>query len=209
MAAGNSREALTILSSSEIPVDLLLTDVILPKTNGKELFAQACALCPGLKVALHVRLHGKRDRPTRRSGQWGPVHPETLFHAGPVQQGTGGPGRRLLKVPSPEPGDPPAGLFVPEGFARLYAERCGRLQARRLLCGERHGERDLQAAAKQMTMWRKPGPREFRPSGFGRAWLAARHSSTRKGRACGGSAFFYTDRARSGADPETSRSVRT
>ncbi len=43
-------EALAVMASHEDPVDLLFTDVVLPEMNGKELFAQASAEHPGLKV---------------------------------------------------------------------------------------------------------------------------------------------------------------
>lgn len=48
--AGNGVEALTLLESHDGPVDLLLTDVVMPGLNGKELFARAVNNHPGLKV---------------------------------------------------------------------------------------------------------------------------------------------------------------
>ena len=50
LVAENGKEALTILSSHDGHVDLLLTDVIMPEMNGKELFAKAGNLRPNLKV---------------------------------------------------------------------------------------------------------------------------------------------------------------
>jgi two-component system cell cycle sensor histidine kinase/response regulator CckA len=50
LAAENGPEALTILASHDGPVHLLLTDVVLPGMNAKELFARATEGHPGLKV---------------------------------------------------------------------------------------------------------------------------------------------------------------
>jgi len=50
MAAANGREALRVLQKHGGPIDLLLTDVIMPDMNGRELFSAASRLQPGLKV---------------------------------------------------------------------------------------------------------------------------------------------------------------
>lgn len=50
LVAENGAEALRVLSSHPGPVHLLLTDVIMPGMNGKELFARAAAQHPDLKV---------------------------------------------------------------------------------------------------------------------------------------------------------------
>jgi len=44
------QDALGMLENRQGPVHLLLTDVIMPEMNGKELFDKAAARCPGLKV---------------------------------------------------------------------------------------------------------------------------------------------------------------
>ncbi len=48
--AANGQEALEVLERLEGTVDLLLTDVIMPEMNGKELYARAAEKHPGLKV---------------------------------------------------------------------------------------------------------------------------------------------------------------
>jgi CheY-like chemotaxis protein len=48
--AENGAAALEIVRQGEQPIDLLLTDVIMPGMSGRELADAACALRPGLKV---------------------------------------------------------------------------------------------------------------------------------------------------------------
>ncbi len=48
--AQSSTDALNLLTSDENKIDLLLTDVIMPELNGRELYDKAAATRPGLKV---------------------------------------------------------------------------------------------------------------------------------------------------------------
>ena len=48
--APSGEEALKVLKKEKNRIDLLLTDVIMPKMNGPELFRQALEICPDLKV---------------------------------------------------------------------------------------------------------------------------------------------------------------
>jgi CheY-like chemotaxis protein len=50
ITAENGREALAVLDRHEGPVHLLLTDVVMPGMNGRELFIEAVEKHPGLKV---------------------------------------------------------------------------------------------------------------------------------------------------------------
>lgn len=50
LVARNGHEALKILEKQDRSVDLLLTDVVMPGINGKELFIKASEICPDLKV---------------------------------------------------------------------------------------------------------------------------------------------------------------
>ena len=45
------------------------------------------------QTPVHVRLHRRRHRPSRRAGRRGSLYPETLFSAGSGCQGSGGAGR--------------------------------------------------------------------------------------------------------------------
>jgi two-component system, cell cycle sensor histidine kinase and response regulator CckA len=50
ISARDGSEGLRILSDPGVRVDLLLTDVIMPGINGRDLYLQAVQVCPGLKV---------------------------------------------------------------------------------------------------------------------------------------------------------------
>jgi len=50
LAAENGAEALTVLASHDGPLDLLLTDVVMPDMNGRDLFLRVAEKCPGIKV---------------------------------------------------------------------------------------------------------------------------------------------------------------
>ncbi|MCP4694130.1 MAG: PAS domain S-box protein [Desulfobacterales bacterium] len=50
LVAKNGPEALEMLASNPEPVDLLLTDVIMPEMNGKEVYINASKIAPDLKV---------------------------------------------------------------------------------------------------------------------------------------------------------------
>jgi two-component system cell cycle sensor histidine kinase/response regulator CckA len=50
LLAENGTEALEMLAKHKGPVNLLLTDVVMPDMNGKELFEKASAQYPSLKV---------------------------------------------------------------------------------------------------------------------------------------------------------------
>ncbi|MBW1781583.1 MAG: PAS domain S-box protein [Deltaproteobacteria bacterium] len=49
-SASNGAEALEIVDSQKCSVDLLLTDVVMPDMNGKELYSKFSKKCPGVKV---------------------------------------------------------------------------------------------------------------------------------------------------------------
>jgi len=51
-AAPGPLEALEILRGADEPIDLLFSDVVMPRMNGVELAEEACRLRPGLKVLL-------------------------------------------------------------------------------------------------------------------------------------------------------------
>ena len=48
--ASNGTEALELVGSRKCSVDLLLTDVVMPDMNGRELYSKFSEKCPGVKV---------------------------------------------------------------------------------------------------------------------------------------------------------------
>jgi two-component system cell cycle sensor histidine kinase/response regulator CckA len=50
LEACNGREGLTMCETNEGPIDLLLSDVVMPELSGRELAEQAVKLRPGMKV---------------------------------------------------------------------------------------------------------------------------------------------------------------
>ncbi|HSN92662.1 MAG TPA: ATP-binding protein [Anaeromyxobacteraceae bacterium] len=50
LAAGDGREALAVAAASEVPVDLLVTDVVMPELSGKQVAEELGARMPGLRV---------------------------------------------------------------------------------------------------------------------------------------------------------------
>ena len=65
LAAGDGAEALRLAEASERPIDLLLTDVVMPGTSGPELVAMLDARSPGLKV---IFMSGYTDDAVIRHG---------------------------------------------------------------------------------------------------------------------------------------------
>jgi signal transduction histidine kinase/ActR/RegA family two-component response regulator len=52
LTAGNGREGLVLCESHQGPIDLLVTDVVMPEVSGRELAEGALKLRPGLKVVF-------------------------------------------------------------------------------------------------------------------------------------------------------------
>ena len=50
LATGSATEALAALEENDGPVHLLLTDVVMPEMNGKQMFEILAQKCPDLKV---------------------------------------------------------------------------------------------------------------------------------------------------------------
>ena len=91
--APSAAEARRIAAAYKGPIHLLLTDVVMPKEGGRELAASLVPRRPAMKVLF---MSGYTDQAGVNSGllTWrSRFHPETLHARGPVQQGSGDPGR--------------------------------------------------------------------------------------------------------------------
>ena len=69
LVAENGAEALRILAAHDGPLDLLLTDVVMPDMNGRDLFTRVAEKCPGIRVLYMsgytdnvIAHHGVLDR---------------------------------------------------------------------------------------------------------------------------------------------------
>ena len=61
-AAADGSEAITLAGGYDGGIDILLTDVVLPGLNGREVADGMKQARPGIKVNLHVRLYPGSDR---------------------------------------------------------------------------------------------------------------------------------------------------
>jgi PAS domain S-box-containing protein len=69
MQAGNGAEALQLAMDAPGSIDVLITDMIMPKLGGHELSARIRKICPAIKV---VQMSGYNDAPQPSSGDHGP-----------------------------------------------------------------------------------------------------------------------------------------
>ena len=63
LGAATPAQALRVAGLHAGAIDLLLTDVIMPGMNGRDLASRLHASRPGTAVSLHVRIYRRRDRP--------------------------------------------------------------------------------------------------------------------------------------------------
>ena len=61
LAAARGEEAIRLCQECAEPIHLLLTDVVMPETSGKEVADRLRELLPGLRVLFHVGLHRRSD----------------------------------------------------------------------------------------------------------------------------------------------------
>jgi two-component system, cell cycle sensor histidine kinase and response regulator CckA len=65
LVAGNGREALELLHAEDRPIDLLLTDVIMPELNGQDLAERVRAERPEIRV---IFMSGYNEEAVLRHG---------------------------------------------------------------------------------------------------------------------------------------------
>ena len=90
LAARNGAEATALAESHEGPIHLLVTDVVMPSMNGKDLRDAVVRSRPGDEGALHVGLHGRRDRAVRYSGGRRQLPAEAILCEGARREGERG-----------------------------------------------------------------------------------------------------------------------
>ena len=80
LEARHPGEALLVAERRSAGIDLLLTDIVMPEMNGRELAERLTTLQPCLKVVYMTGYTGRRHRPARRPGDQGDP-PAEAFHA--------------------------------------------------------------------------------------------------------------------------------
>ena len=99
LEAGNAEEALEIVRTNQAPIHLLLTDVVMPGMNGRELSELVVGMRCDDARALHVGLFRRCGAPARdRNGQR-PLPSEAVFdrRAHDEDSGNVGGGLRALR----------------------------------------------------------------------------------------------------------------
>ncbi len=79
LAALTTQEALRLADESTEVIHLLVTDVIMPEMNGRDLAKQLLAGKPEMKMPLHVRILGKNHCSPWVSGRGQIIYTETVF----------------------------------------------------------------------------------------------------------------------------------
>lgn len=81
LTAGSPTDAFRVAGSCTGKIDLLMTDVIMPGMNGRDLAGRLASMHPPrTQNPVYVRLYGRCDRSSRRFEWCGEFYPETLFH---------------------------------------------------------------------------------------------------------------------------------
>jgi CheY-like chemotaxis protein len=79
LKAGTAAEAISAFDEYKTIVRLLLTDVVLPGRNGRDLATDLRCVCPKLRIIFISRLSRKCRHPTRPPGRWNVLFTETIL----------------------------------------------------------------------------------------------------------------------------------
>ena len=85
--AENGQQALDLLGEHEGPLDLLITDVVMPQIGGRELAEQIHLQRPDLRVLYMSGLHGRCHPAPRRAGLGDALPAQAIHPRSPDPQG--------------------------------------------------------------------------------------------------------------------------
>ncbi len=97
LSAGSPAEAIALSASRPGTIDILVTDVIMPGMNGRELVARAVGVPAGAARPLHVGLHRRRHREAGHPGTGDGLRVQALHARRARPQGSRGPRRAARK----------------------------------------------------------------------------------------------------------------
>jgi two-component system cell cycle sensor histidine kinase/response regulator CckA len=97
LAAGNGRQALALCTDYAGVIHALITDVVMPETNGRELAERACSIRPDLKVVV---VSGYVDRGLKQKDS---PHPRFAFLQKPFTEESLFEVLADLQIPFPAP----------------------------------------------------------------------------------------------------------
>jgi CheY-like chemotaxis protein len=92
LAACKPGEALAMTEQYEGPIHLLVTGVVMPEMNGKELMMRIEKLKPNIKVPFHFRVYGQRHHAPKNPRRRRPSPPEILLGQLPGRKSARGVG---------------------------------------------------------------------------------------------------------------------
>jgi PAS domain S-box-containing protein len=87
LEAGDGAEALWLAGEHRGPIDLLVTDVVMPDLDGRGLAERLRVLRPDIKVLYPVGLHGRRGGPAQGVAGRGAFPPEAVLARRPGAEG--------------------------------------------------------------------------------------------------------------------------
>ncbi len=90
LEARHGRDALSVASGYDHPIQLVVTDVVMPEMGAGELVDQLAGEPARAQGALYLGLHQRRDRAARDQPERGRVHSEAVHVGGADAEGAGG-----------------------------------------------------------------------------------------------------------------------
>jgi two-component system, cell cycle sensor histidine kinase and response regulator CckA len=101
LEARHAEEALRLAGRHAGPIDLLVSDVVMPGMSGSALAESLTAVRPNTKVSLHVRLHRRRRHPLRHPRRRALLYLQAVRPPRPHPEGPGAPPSALTVLLRP------------------------------------------------------------------------------------------------------------